>query len=491
MRIAFLSLNRENMPDPVAPIGLLYVMANTPPGHETELWDLCWEPDPIGYTRRRLAAFAPDLIAVGMRNIQNNDYTGYTTNLAYYAEVLDAIRAESNAIIVLGGGGFSVMPRELMAVLKPDYGISGEGERAFAQLIDVLAKNQGSLDQIGNLHYWRREAGSMTPGSKTRSLMKVARAGEPELVSVPTQEGFQDLDALARPDRTLLDPRYYATVGIDSVQTKRGCPLRCDYCTYPIIEGKSIRQRDPVQIVDEMIEARERCPDINHFFVVDSVFNLPPKHAKEICRELIRRQWTTPWTCYANPIGYDEELAYLMKEAACAGMEVGSDSGVDEILVKLKKGFKTDRIRALHRHASAAGVPDCHTFILGTPGETLETVRATLDFCTELDPFAAIMMIWMDDYEALDPALAARRRVFREEIKELMERKKSEFPRWIIPPLGVNFDATLFNYLRRTGRHGPLWQHVHLAGPDRRTRRLSRLVEEKRREGDPPAPRPV
>jgi radical SAM superfamily enzyme YgiQ (UPF0313 family) len=477
MKIAFLSLNRENLPDPVVPIGLLYVMANTPPEHPRELWDLAWQSDPVAFTRERIASFQPDLIAVGMRNIQNNDYTGYHTNLDYYQQVFATIRAATTAPIVLGGGGFSVMPRELMLHLKPDYGISGEGERAFAQLVNVLARGEGALDQIGNLHYFRQPQ-----RGPQRSLLVSARADELELVSVPTQEGFQDLDALVRPDRAVVDARYYSQVGIDSVQTKRGCPLRCDYCTYPLIEGKSIRQRDPVQVVDEMFEAVAKQPSISHFFIVDSVFNLPPKHAKDICRELIRRNWKTPWTCYANPIGYDEELAQLMREAGCAGMEVGSDSGVDEILVRLKKGFKTDRIRTLHQHAAAAGVPDCHTFILGTPGETLDHVRATLDFCTELDPYAAIMMIWMDDYEALDADLAARRRVFREEIKALMAEKKEEFPRWIIPPLAVNFDDTLFGFLRRTGRTGPLWQHVTLVGSDRRSRRLKRLVAAKRQE---------
>ena len=207
-----------------------------------------------------------------------------------------------------------------------------------------------------------------------------------------------------------------------------------------MIEGRSIRQRDPVQVVDELFEARD-TRQLRHVFIVDSVFNLPPKHAKAVCQEMIRRGFDVPWTCYANPIGYDQELAELMAAAGCAGMEVGSDSGVDEILVRLKKGFKTDRIRALHAHASAAGVPDCHTFILGTPGETLETVRATLDFCVEMNPFAAIMMIWTDDYEALDPALASERRLFREQIKDLMREKEKDFPRWIIPPLGVNFDG--------------------------------------------------
>lgn len=475
MKIAFLSLNRENLPDPVLPIGLLYIMANTPASHTRELWDLCFEADPLAYVRARIEAFQPDLIAVGMRNIQNNDYTGYTTNLNYYQSVFETLRENTHAPVVLGGGGFSVMPRELMQHLKPDYGISGEGERAFSRLVSVLSNEGGSLEEVGNLHYWQKGKVGLLASGAANALLPVARAGEPTLVSVPQEDGFQDLNALARPAREAVDARYYKQVGTDSIQTKRGCPLRCDYCTYPVIEGRSIRQRDPGQVVDELIEARD-MHHLRHVFIVDSVFNLPPKHAKAVCQEMIRRNFDVPWTCYANPIGYDQELAELMAEAGCAGMEVGSDSGVDEILVRLKKGFKTDRIRALHEYATTAGVPDCHTFILGTPGETLETVRATLDFCIELNPFAAIMMIWTDDYEALDPVLAAERRYFREQIKDLMREKEKDFPRWIIPPLGVNFDDGLFRMLRRTGRAGPLWQHIKLVGADARSQRLKRVV---------------
>jgi radical SAM superfamily enzyme YgiQ (UPF0313 family) len=231
-----------------------------------------------------------------------------------------------------------------------------------------------------------------------------------------------------------------------------------------------------VLVVDELLWSREQRPAVEHVFVVDSVFNLPPGHAKAVCREMIHRGFDTPWTCYANPLGFDRELADLMAEAGCAGVEIGSDSGCDDILDRLRKGFHVDKIQGIHELCTAAGVRDCHTFILGTPGETAEHVSRTLDFCRDLDPFAAIMMIWTDDYEALDPELAAARRSFREEITEVLRVKEDEFPRWIIPPLGTNFDGRLFAWLRRRGLRGPLWQHIQLAGRDARSQRLKRSV---------------
>ncbi|MBX3273116.1 MAG: radical SAM protein, partial [Sandaracinaceae bacterium] len=340
MKIAFVSLNRERLPDPVVPLGLLYVMASTPPGHERELWDLCFERDPHASLRARARAFAPDLVAVGMRNVQSADYSGVADNLREYAALLAILREHTGAPIVLGGGGFSVMPRELMLALSPDYGIAGEGERAFPALVTALETGAGGLERIGGLYSFEGEA----------------------LREVPRAPDFQHLDALAPPARDAIDPRYYARCGTDSVQTKRGCPMQCTYCTYPRIEGSLSRQRSPERVADELEEIARRGA-ARHVFVVDSTFNLPPSHAKAVCRAMIARGLRLPWTCYVNPIAFDDELAELMARAGCAGMEVGTDSGDDAVLAALKKGFTTHHVRDLSARARAAGLRDCHTFV--------------------------------------------------------------------------------------------------------------------------------
>ncbi len=443
MRIAFVSGNREKLPDAVIPLGLLYVMQSTPSHHEQRLIDLCFETDAVEALRKRLTEIEPDLVAISMRNIQNNDYSGVEDNLAYYTELIAACRGVTASPVVLGGSGFSVMPEPLMQRLRPDYGISGEGERAFPLLLAALEGGEREPASIGNLH----------------------RLDDDRVVSTPPA-AFLDMDQIAVPDRRKVDPRYYERYGIDSVQTKRGCPLRCDYCTYPLIEGRIGRKRNPAAVADEMVRALTEQPGTRHFFIVDSVFNLPRTHAKEVCRALIERAWSLPWTCYANPLGFDAEFATLARAAGCAGMEIGSDSGCNDILARLQKGFTTDQIRALHRLCQDAGVPDCHTFILGTPGETLDHVHRTLDFVVGLDPFAAILMVWVDDLEALDPELRRERNRLRERIHEVLLSRVDQYPHWSIPPLGVNFDAKLFRRLRRSGLHGPLWQHMRsLAEP--------------------------
>ncbi len=370
------------------------------------------------------------------------------TNIVhYYNELMTTIRETTPSPVIIGGSGFSVIPTELMDALKPDFGMSGESDEAFPAFLEALETGQG-YDEIGNLH--RFEDGLL-------------------LKNAPPK-GFLDMRTLPWPDRSLADARYYEGFGIESLQTKRGCPLQCDYCTYPTIEGRVGRTRDASDIVDEL-ESLADNPAVHHVFIVDSVFNLPRTHAKAVCREMIDRDNTMPWTCYANPLGFDEELADLMQRAGCAGMEVGADSGYDPVLKRLRKGFTTQHLRDLHTLSLKYDIPDCHTFLLGTPGEDFDDVLKSLEFIVDLDPFSAILMAWVDDYEALDLEIAKKRRALRDQIHQLLDDHKDEFPWWSIPSLGVNYAPELFTALREHGLHGPLWQHLRGRAPARAKRR--------------------
>ena len=393
--------------------------------------------DPLATIADKLRQQPPDLVAIGLRNIQNMDYTNITENLDYYRRLLATVRQHSSAPVVLGGGGFSVMPRELMEALGAEYGIAGEGERAFAQLLGQLELPSPSLGHIERLHY-RVDGALRSNGDVLEPL---------------------DVDAQPRADRSVLPERYYSEYGIESLQTKRGCPLHCEYCTYPLIEGVRSRMRDPARVADEFMDICAR-PGVEHVFIVDSVFNLPPRHAKAVCRELVARGNRTPWTSYVNPIGFDDELAGLMVRAGAAGVEIGSDSGCDEVLDRLRKGFRTDKIRRLAQVCRAHGLKDCHSFILGTQSETLDDVDRTLDFVEELGPFAALMLVWVEDREVVDAGTERERRSFRDAIYARLAERASRQPRWSVPRLGIRFGPRTFAVLRRFGLRGPLWQYL-------------------------------
>ncbi len=448
MRIAFVSPNREHLPDPVLPLGVLYMMSVAGEAHERTLIDLCFEDEPLKVLAARLDEFSPELVAVSMRNIQNADYTGSSTTLDYYKAVVETIRGRTRAPIVMGGGGFSIIPQELMQRFGLDYGIVGEGEQAFAALIAKLAS--GSQDTSG-----------------IRNLM--VGLGTP-LASRLNRSDFLDIRINVWPDRRWVDPRYYQHSGITSIQTKRGCAMQCEYCTYPLIEGRGIRQRVGDVVADEWQATVSAHPTISHVFVVDAVFNLPPSHAQEICEALIERKMSTPWTCYINPVRFEQALADVMARAGCTGVEIGADSGTNEGLARLRKGFTTDKIRLTSRICRQAGIKDCHTFILGTREETLDEVERSLDFIDSLNPHSAILMAFKDDREAVDVELAARQSEFRSRVLEVIARRAATRPHWVVPSLGLRFNHRLFDVLRKAGLRGPLWQHVNYTPPKPRLR---------------------
>lgn len=446
MRIAFVSANREQLPDPVIPLGLLYLMSVAGERHDKALIDLCFEERPLESLGQQIDRFAPELVALNMRNIQNADYTDTASTLGYYDEVVRTIRRHTPAPIVMGGGGFSVIPAQLMRRYALDYGVVGEGELAFGEMLARRAAGSSDMSGIANVLVGGDGGGD---GGGGAGVSAAHGRGE-----------FMSLQANVLPDRRWVDPRYYEHSGTTSIQTKRGCAMQCEYCTYPLIEGRVIRQRVGDAVAGEWQAMLAAHPAISHVFVVDSVFNLPPRHAREVCEALVARGLRTPWTCYLNPVRFEQELADLMARAGCAGVEIGSDSGTDAGLARLKKGFTTERIRATSRICRQAGIKDCHTFVLGTRGETLDDVERSLDFIEDLDPFSVILMAYKDDQEAVDPELAQRLGEFRGRVLEAIAQRAASRVRWVVPTLGLRFGTRLFSRLRKLGMRGPLWQHV-------------------------------
>jgi radical SAM superfamily enzyme YgiQ (UPF0313 family) len=127
---------------------------------------------------------------------------------------------------------------------------------------------------------------------------------------------------------------------------------------------------------------------IDHLHLCDSEFNLPPSHAVDICRAIVdggfggRARWYT----YASPAPLTADLAMLMKQAGCVGINFGADNGSDRMLAALGRDFVADDIRAAVRVCRAAGLVVMLDLLLGGPGETWDTVAETVDLMKEVSP---------------------------------------------------------------------------------------------------------
>ena len=159
---------------------------------------------------------------VSLRNIDNVTWPGCRSYLAGVREVVAICRGQAR--VVVGGSGFSLMPREILAYLDADYGVVGEGEEVLPRLVELIG--QGACP-------------SSLPGVLVRGI-----------------EGFLPplpVERIATPERSLFDvARYQRQGGMANVQTKRGCPFACIYCTYPLLEGRRMRLRPIKAIIAEI-----------------------------------------------------------------------------------------------------------------------------------------------------------------------------------------------------------------------------------------------
>jgi radical SAM superfamily enzyme YgiQ (UPF0313 family) len=436
MRVLLVSANRERLPSPVVPLGVLSVAGALREAHEVRVLDLCFEDRPAEALARAAASFAPDVVGLGLRNLHTNAYDGTEALLGEYGALVAALRGATRAPLVLGGSGFSLQPEGLLARFGAEHGVVGEGERPMRALVDELAR-----------------------GGRPGRLLRAAPVRPPDaptpLGRRPAAPRGDDLDLLPPPARDLVDPRYYELDGTDNVQTKRGCAFQCAYCDYPDLEGRKVRARDPEAVADEVL-ARSRVPGVEYVFFVDSVFNVPRSHALAVCRALERRGSPLPWVCYGSPAAFDGELVAAMARARCLGVEVGSDGGSEASLARLKKPFGLAEVRRARALFVEHGLLDCHTFVLGAFDESPAEVDATLAFVDELDPDVATFVVFMEDREALTPHRARHREAILARLAELAPKR----PGWVVPELGVRFDERLNASLLRSGRRGPSWLHL-------------------------------
>jgi radical SAM superfamily enzyme YgiQ (UPF0313 family) len=445
VRVLLISPNREISPDPVYPLGLASLAAVLQAGGMTVKGsDLCFQSHWQSALEQDLDSFRPDCIGLSIRNIDNVSYPRSTAYLPFIKEVVDLCRRKTAVPIVVGGSGFTLLAEWVLAYLGADYGVAGEGERAFPELLGRLS---------GNNH------------------------PQPARGRVETGEVIEDLNTLPLPDREAFAAGVYREQGgLVNIQSKRGCPFHCIYCTYPLIEGRTVRVREPQAVVREMRALVEQ--GLDYIFFVDNNFNFPEEQAEGICREITRQQVPVRWTAYANPGFMTDRLGEAMKASGCAALEFGLDAACPEQLAALGKNFSSLQIREAARICRERDMPFCFSLLLGGPGETRDTLEETLARVEELQPTAVIAMTGIRIFPRTRLAEIAREEgllpagwnplepVFylSSQVRDQMAGRLQEFaeahPNWIFPGLGIDLLPGEAAKMHRLGLKGPLWPYL-------------------------------
>jgi hopanoid biosynthesis associated radical SAM protein HpnJ len=169
-----------------------------------------------------------------------------------------------------------------------------------------------------------------------------------------------------------------------SLYTGRGCRSKCTFCLWPqTVGGQRYRTRSVEHVVAEIARATTLFPQVKEYFFDDDTFTDDLPRAEAIARGLGRLGVT--WSCNAKADVPYETLTVL-KDNGLRLLLVGYESGSQAILNNIKKGIRLDRAREFTRNAKALGIKIHGTFIMGLPGETRETIEATIRFALEIDP---------------------------------------------------------------------------------------------------------
>jgi radical SAM superfamily enzyme YgiQ (UPF0313 family) len=354
-------INSNRMKPAVGPIGLDYLADPLRrAGFHPYIFDLCFSRAYRQPLAARLKALRPLAIGLSLRNLDDCYFASQAFLVHQMRSLVRWLKRQTEVPVIIGGVGYSIAPCACLAYIGADFGIRGDGEEAFPALLKIIQASRRPDDNLSGL---------VIPGKE---------ANPPS---------FINMENFATPTRKLVDNlRYYREGGQGNIETKRGCSEACIYCADPVAKGRRIRTRS-AQSVAEELELLVR-KGIHTFHFCDSEFNLPRHHAHAICREIIKKALNRKlrFYVYASPRPFDKDLARVMAEAGCMGINFGVDSASDEMLSRLKRRHTAGDLEKVVNSCRSAGITVMFDLLLAGPGENRKTLRQTISMMKKLRP---------------------------------------------------------------------------------------------------------
>jgi len=444
--ILFISANIYCEPYPVYPLGVSYLktyLLQKDPSLNISVFDFnCASIDDFVSLLQKKTF---DYICASFRNIDDTNIYAQNSFIGWYKKIITTARDNSNATIIIGGAGFSIFPQEIFNDILPDYGIIGEGEETLYRIIE--SKDRSFEKELEGLVY-----------KNGREIIINPRKSNIPSIELQFEENLIDF--------------YWKKSGMLNIQTKRGCPYNCIYCSYPIIDGRKVRTFDPERIVSVLSYVKEKY-GIDYVFFTDSIFNINNEYNTQVANYLIKSNLKVRWGAYFSHNSFDREHLELFKAAGLTHIEFGTDSISDTQLKNYRKSFTVDQIIRNSQICNDLGVYFAHFLILGGYGETETTLEETFKNSQLIDNTVFFPYVGMRIYpgtELFDKAVSEGRIKDRSELLNpvyyiseniatdtLKERAALTGKRWIFP----DFDnSDVVNRLRQRNRKGPLWEYL-------------------------------
>lgn len=367
MKALLLSTYDSITPTPTLPLALYHLKPVLEEANiKTEIIDICFEDDRESLIKNKILDFQPDVIGL---SIKYQSFEGSRTDTNQDEIVINFvkyIREVTDSVIVLGGAGFSGSPQYFLNISGVKYGITGEGEESLVDFINAICEGRDPEQlQIGGL-IWKNDDGTFS--------------------SIPRQK-YADITKFPTSERINVDPHYikgYGFIPINGIQTCRGCSFKCIMCNIKYSEGDIERTDSPEKVIAQIRADEEK--GFKGFYIADTIFNRPIKHAHDICDAFIENNIKGPWSATCTPLGFTKDLAVKMKATGCTIVTLGIDTADRTLLKKWRKGFDVESIIDAVNICREVGLVGIVTLCIGGPGETIETFNNTFNIIDEINP---------------------------------------------------------------------------------------------------------
>ncbi len=278
------------------------------------------------------------------------------------------------AIVILGGPHASMAGAEILNNPDIDIVVKGEGEATIVELLKAI-EERGDLQNIKGISY-RKDA-------------QICENAPRELIT--------ELDSLCFSgeyvEEVLKDYAKYPLEAFSQIMTIRGCPYNCFFCGSRKIWTQKVRFRSIENVVKEIQGLTKK--GLKYFRFADDMFGVNRYYLNDLCQALIAHCPGIAWDCEMHVKLVDECTVSLMKKAGCVSIQIGMESGNNEILKMMRKGITAEEAfsaaKVIKKHRIALTV----FFMVGFPQETEKTLEDTVRAMKKVAPCFLVYSIFM------------------------------------------------------------------------------------------------
>jgi len=304
---------------------------------------------------KSIAEFRPDFIGISCV---------YTARWPIVKRLSSKIKQSFPDVFIGTGGSHPTNnPEETLGTEGIDFVCIGEGELVIAELLDAIEDNQDYIS-IKGLGY--KFEGKLIINKEIRYI--------------------ENLDSIPLPSRHLVPyEKFLQHYNRNGIIATRGCPYKCSFCSAFTVMGPNLRTRSVEKVVNE-IEFLQKTYKTDFISFDDDNLTFDRNYLLELCDEIIVRdldiRWNTPQGVNIHSLTY-EGLA-KMREAGCYAICIAIESGDPAILKKMNKRVPLDKARQVTEWCRELEIFTLGFFILGFPGETMESMQKSRDFALSI-----------------------------------------------------------------------------------------------------------